>query len=99
MDDIGLISEWVSRWVQKETEADITQVLKVAEHFTEDFLEAQEIIEKAREKKRCLPYMVTAFDVAKGYDDVEEDLTYYLERHIGNLKSKIENRCTKRKRE
>lgn len=91
-ENISLIAEWVSQFIQHETEADHPQLVKLAEH---DFEKAVEKVEEAQKKKKCLDYMSEAFKEAEcnnGIEDLDRELRSKMNRDLRRFKSHLQKR-------
>ena len=89
---ISLIADWVSQQIQRETEADHPQLLKIAER---DFETALEEVQAAKKKNKCLDYMLSAFEEASdksGFEDLDRELRAKLKNHIRKFKAQLEKR-------
>ena len=53
-ENITVLAKWICDYTKNETEADIPQALKIAEHYRDNFEEAQELVCAAHEAKKHL---------------------------------------------
>jgi len=90
-DNIELISQWICRFVEYETETDILQACKIASHY-DDFENAQELVSKAYEHGKCPDYILGAFNEADGDTNIAQLLRQKLESHLKTLHRDIKRR-------
>ena len=64
-----MLANWICDYTKNETEADILQALKIAEHYRDNFEEAQELVCAAH---KCPDYMRDAFNEADDADGAED---------------------------
>jgi hypothetical protein len=91
-DHIGLISDWLCSFVRRRSEAHVAQALKIARHFQDAFVEAQEVVHAAHLERKCPGYILDAFNEAEGADDVADLLRSKLEAHLKVLARDLQRR-------
>ena len=91
-DNIAVLANWICAYTKNETEADIPQALKIAEHHRDNFEEAQELVCDAHKKGRCPDYMRDAFNKADDAEEVSMLLEQTLEEHLKTLRRDIQKR-------
>ena len=91
-ENIAVLAKWICDYTKNETEADIPQALKLAEHYRDNFEEAQELVCAAHKKGKCPDYMRDAFNEADDADEVSTLLANKLKAHIRALCRDIQRR-------
>lgn len=91
-DNIAVLASWICEYTKHETEADILQAQKIADHYRDHFEEAQELVCAAHKKGKCPDYMRDAFNEADDAEEVYTLLTKKLKVHLKALCRDIQSR-------
>lgn len=91
-DNVGTIATWVGECVRHQTEMDMPQAVKFADHYRDNFTEAQELACDAHNKGKCPDYMRDAFNDADDAEGLPTILTQRLNTHLRALCRDIQSR-------
>lgn len=81
-ENIAVLADWICDYPKNETEANIPQARKMAEHSRDNFEEAQELVCAAHKKGKCPDYMRDAFNEAHDAEEVSTLLAKQLKTHL-----------------
>lgn len=91
-ENIAVLATWICAFTRRETELDVAQAMKIAEHFRNDFEDAQDLVCAAHKCRRCPDYMRDAFNEAQSADEVSLLLENKLKVHLNVLQRDIKSR-------
>ena len=91
-ENIAVLANWIRDYTKNETEADIPQARKIAEHYRGNLEEAQELVCAAHKKGKCPDYMRDAFNEADDAEEVPTLLANKLKAHLRALCRDIQGR-------
>lgn len=91
-ENIAVLANWICDYTRYETEADIPQAQKIAEHFRDNFEEAQDLVGDAHKKGKFPDYMREAFNKADDAEEVSMLLEDKLEEHLKTVRKGIKKR-------
>jgi hypothetical protein len=91
-ENIAVLSTWICEFTKNETEADIPQAQKIAEHYRDNFEEARELVCAAHNRGKCPDYMRDVFNEADDADQVSTLMKTKLTTHLKVLCREIQRR-------
>ena len=91
-ENIAVLANWICDYTKNEAEADIPRALKLAEHYRDNFEEAQDLVCAAHNLGACPDYMRDAFTEADDAKEVSTLLAKKLKAHIKTLCRDIQQR-------
>jgi hypothetical protein len=91
-DNVGTIAAWIGEYVRHQTEMDVPQAVKLAEHYRDNFAEAQELACDAHKNNKCPDYMRDAFNEADDAAELPTLLVQKLKVHLKTLCRDIKSR-------
>lgn len=91
-DNVGTIAAWIGEYVRHQSEMDVPQAVKLAEHYRDSFAEAQELACDAHKKGKCPDYMRDAFNEADDAEELPTLLAQKLKVHVRALCRDVQSR-------
>lgn len=91
-DKIALVADWLSAHVQSQAEFDFPIALRLANHYKDNFEDAQDMVGSAFQKGKCPEYMREAIFAVDGPDQFLQMMTTKLTEHLRFFKRDIKKR-------
>lgn len=91
-ENVAALATWICAYTKNETDADILQAQKIAEHYSDNFEKARELVCDAHKKGKCPDYMRDAFNEADDAEEVSTHLSARLRAHLRALRRDIQSR-------
>ena len=91
-ENIAVLANWICDYTKNKTDADTLQARKIAEHYSDHFEEAQELVCAAHKKGKCPDYIRDAFNEADDAEEVSTLLAKKLKAHLKTLRRDIQSR-------